>query len=60
MLNGISRLFVLVGGIYAFYRYRYRIMNGVLGNPTMRRFFVSFAMNIPFLRDRFMKQAFRY
>lgn len=60
MLNGITRLFVLLGGVYAFYRYRYKIMNGLLGNPSIRKFFVSFAMNIPFLRDRFMRQAFRY
>ncbi|MDF0727164.1 hypothetical protein PY093_10605 [Cytobacillus sp. S13-E01] len=60
MLNGLTRLLVMLGGFYAIYRYRYKIMNGILGNSMMRKTVVSLAMNIPFIRDKFMKQAFRY
>ena len=59
MFNSLSRLIVLIAGVYVFYRYRYRIMNSVLGHPQVRRMFVVASMKIPFIRKQMMNQAFR-
>ncbi|WP_449536977.1 hypothetical protein [Ferdinandcohnia sp. Marseille-Q9671] len=59
MLSILTRMTILVGGIYAVYRYRYRIFNRVFGNPAIRRIFISTSMKIPFIRNKMMNQAFR-
>jgi len=59
MISSLTRLVLLIAGLYAFYRYRFKIMNNVLGNPWIRRVVVSTSMNIPFVRDRMMSQVFR-
>ncbi|MEH7388123.1 hypothetical protein V7147_22400 [Bacillus sp. JJ1521] len=59
MLSLLTRIALLFGGIYAVYRYRYRIFNRVFGNPAVRRVFISSSMKIPFIRNRMMSQAFR-
>ncbi|WP_077618807.1 hypothetical protein [Bacillus sinesaloumensis] len=59
MLSSLTRIALFIGGIYAIYRYRYRIFNRVFGNPTIRRFAISTSMNIPFIRNKMMQQAFR-
>ncbi|MFC4320769.1 hypothetical protein [Litchfieldia salsa] len=59
MMNGLSRLVLFVAGLYGIYRYRYRIMNRVLGNPAVRKTFIRMSMSIPFVRNKMMSQAFR-
>ncbi|WP_235848407.1 hypothetical protein [Litchfieldia alkalitelluris] len=60
MMNALSRMVLFIAGLYGVYRYRYRILNTVLGNPKARKFFIVLSMNIPFIRDKMMRQAFRY
>ncbi|MFS0822703.1 hypothetical protein [Bacillus sp. 1P02SD] len=59
MLSLLTRIALLIGGIYAVYRYRYRIFNTVFGSPAVRRVFISSSMKIPFIRNRMIHQAFR-
>ncbi|MFS0861556.1 hypothetical protein [Fredinandcohnia sp. 179-A 10B2 NHS] len=59
MFRMLSRIALIFGGIYAVYRYRYRIFNKVFGNPVIRRFFISTSMSIPFIRNKLIHQAFR-
>ncbi|MFZ3588146.1 hypothetical protein ACOI1C_02480 [Bacillus sp. DJP31] len=49
----------LVFLVYSIFRKRYRVLNSILGNPLVRRLAVQFAMQLPFIRERFLKQAFR-
>lgn len=59
MLSLLTRIAVLFGGIYAVYRYRYRIFNRVFGNPAVRRVAISTSMKIPFIRNKMIQTAFR-
>lgn len=59
MINGLTRLVFFIASIYGIYKYRYRIMNNVLGNSQIRKWVIVLGMNIPFLRNRMMNQAFR-
>ncbi|MCM3412629.1 MULTISPECIES: hypothetical protein [Metabacillus] len=54
----MRRLIMLAAGSFAVYRYRYRIVNFVLGQPQLRRYFINLSMRIPFIRDRFVNRAF--
>jgi hypothetical protein len=54
----MRRLIMLAAGAFALYRYRYRIVNVVLGQPELRRYFIQLSMRVPFLRDRFVNRAF--
>jgi hypothetical protein len=54
----MRRLIMLAAGSFALYRYRYRIVNFVLGQPELRHFFIQLSMRVPFLRDRFVNRAF--
>jgi hypothetical protein len=53
----ISILIIGVGGYYLFQR-RYRMLNVILGNSMIRRFFVRSIMNIPAIRNRMMGSIF--
>ncbi|RFU66795.1 hypothetical protein D0469_16900 [Peribacillus saganii] len=53
------RLIVIVGASAAAIRYRYRLMNMVLGNSMLRKFVVSRSLNVPLLRDKMMQSMFR-
>ncbi|WP_168733826.1 hypothetical protein [Metabacillus sediminilitoris] len=54
----MRRLIMLAAGIFAIYQYRYRIVNFVLGQPAIRRYFIQLSMRVPFLRERFINRAF--
>lgn len=54
----LSMLVLGVGGYYA-YKYRFRIVNVVLGNPTMRRLFVRSLMGLPFVRNTMVSTMFQ-
>lgn len=45
--------------VYSIIKKRYRVLNSILANPLMRRLAVQFAMQLPFIRERFLRQAFR-
>lgn len=54
----MRRLLMLAAGSFALYRYRYHIVNFVLGQPQLRRYFINLSMRVPFVRDRFVNRAF--
>lgn len=53
----ISILLIGISGYYLFQK-RFRVLNVVLGNTIIRRFFVSSLMNIPAIRNRMMGSVF--
>lgn len=55
-MQNIFRLVLVVAGSMFLYRFRFRVINTVLGQPWIRRIAVSLAMELPFLRQRFMRQ----
>ncbi|MFC0269998.1 hypothetical protein ACFFIX_00805 [Metabacillus herbersteinensis] len=59
MMQSMNRLLFLIFGTLAIYRFRYKIVNLVLGQPEIRRYFIQLSMRIPFLRDRFVNRAFQ-
>ncbi|MCH1624930.1 hypothetical protein [Fredinandcohnia quinoae] len=59
MLSVLTRITLLVAGIYALYRYRYRIFNRVFGNAMIRKLFITTSMKVPYIRNRMIHQAFR-
>ncbi|MBM7660844.1 hypothetical protein JOC85_001616 [Bacillus mesophilus] len=38
---------------------RYKVLNSLLRNPLVRRLVVKFAMQLPFIREQFLRQAFK-
>ncbi|WP_338451632.1 hypothetical protein R4Z09_07070 [Niallia oryzisoli] len=53
----LSIVLIGMGGYYLFQK-RFRVINAVLGNSMMRRFFVRSLMNIPAIRNRMMGSVF--
>jgi hypothetical protein len=45
--------------VYSLFKGRYRMLNTILGSAFIRRMLVQVAMQMPFIRNQFMKQAFR-
>ncbi|WP_246945911.1 hypothetical protein [Bacillus pinisoli] len=45
--------------MFTMFKKRYRVLNSVLRNPLFRKLAVKFAMQIPFVREQFLRQAFR-
>ncbi|WP_017728321.1 hypothetical protein [Halalkalibacterium ligniniphilum] len=60
MLGRIITFFSFVLSIYVAYRYRYRMLNLLLGRRFLRQIAVSLAMQIPFIRDNVMGSMLRY
>jgi hypothetical protein len=54
------QVIIIITGLYAVYRYRYKIINVLLGYHLIRNLAVAISMNIPFIRNRFIHQVFRY
>jgi hypothetical protein len=58
----MTRLFTsifMIGTLgYTLYRYRYRLMNVVLGTGYLRRLLVRLMMGVPGLRKRMMNVVF--
>ncbi|MFC0188268.1 hypothetical protein ACFFJY_08230 [Fictibacillus aquaticus] len=53
----IKVLFLLAAGM-SLYKYRYRLMNMMLGVPALRRFAVGSAMSFPGVRSKVMDDIF--
>ena len=51
MLKVLYLILIAVGGYYLVQK-RFRLLNFILGNSMVRRFFVSSLMNIPAIRNR--------
>ncbi|WP_456278286.1 hypothetical protein [Bacillus sp. AK128] len=45
--------------LFTLVKKRYKVLNSILRNPMIRRLVVKFAMQLPFIRQQFLKQAFR-
>lgn len=59
MTSAMSKLLgVLAIGMVA-YRFRYKLMNILLGNLFIRQLVVKFSMGIPLLRRAFISSGFR-
>ncbi|MBZ5749739.1 MULTISPECIES: hypothetical protein [Metabacillus] len=54
----MRRILVLAAGSLALYRYRYKIVNIILGQPALRRYFIQLSMRVPFLKELFINRAF--
>ncbi|MCU9613877.1 hypothetical protein OEV98_09925 [Caldibacillus lycopersici] len=59
MLSRLFRVLLISAGIVMIYKYRFKLMNKVLGNEKLRAFAVQFSMKIPAIRNLFMQTAFR-
>lgn len=44
---------------YTLFKGRYRMLNTILGNAFIRKLLVQTAMQMPFIRESFMRKAFR-
>ena len=59
----INRLFSIISfavSFYLAYKYRYRVINAVLGRRWLRKLAVSLAMQIPMIRDKMLGSAFQF
>ncbi|MGN9864649.1 hypothetical protein [Bacillus swezeyi] len=52
--------FIVIGALAAlvFFQNRYRVINLILGQNRIRHYFIHWMMRIPFIRNRFIQQAF--
>ncbi|WP_170289382.1 hypothetical protein [Metabacillus lacus] len=57
-MRTLLRLAIMLIAGAAIYKYRYRIVNYLLGQPEIRRTFISLSMRLPFIRDKFVQRAF--
>lgn len=56
MLNRLFSLITIIVTFFMVYRYRYRVMNMILGTKWIRNFIVSGTMQIPAVRERLMNR----
>ncbi|AIC94110.1 MULTISPECIES: hypothetical protein [Shouchella] len=59
MKQACSILSILVIGI-SIYKYRYKIVNGMMRQPGLRRVLIRFALRIPFVRQKLMGSLFSF
>ncbi|MEC1261174.1 hypothetical protein P9D34_12045 [Bacillus swezeyi] len=52
--------FIVLGALAAlvFFQNRYRVINFILGQNRIRHYFIHWMMRIPFIRNKFIQQAF--
>ncbi|MFS0780925.1 hypothetical protein [Bacillus sp. 1P06AnD] len=55
----LIKIATLVLLLLSAYKYRYKWMNQLLGNPVIRRFVVAKTMKMPFMGDYMMQTLFR-
>ncbi|MBU8905727.1 sodium:proton antiporter [Desertibacillus haloalkaliphilus] len=56
MMNRVISFLSLFASIYVLYRYRYRLINMVLGQRFLRRALVALTLQIPYVRNRLMNR----
>ncbi|WP_243290558.1 hypothetical protein [Bacillus sp. FJAT-47783] len=56
----MKRMLLLIIGVLMLVQFRYKVLNVLLGMKVVRQFFISLAIKMPFLKDKFMHNAFRF
>ncbi|WP_245308173.1 sodium:proton antiporter [Halalkalibacter urbisdiaboli] len=60
MINRLFSMISLAVSFYFAYRYRYRVINAMLGRKWLRKLAVGLAMQIPMVRDKMMGSVFQF
>ncbi|HHY73017.1 MAG TPA: hypothetical protein GX497_07310 [Bacillus bacterium] len=60
MQNSFLRIILIGVASFFIYRYRYRLINIILGQSLLRRLVVKSFMQIPFVREQMVGQMFRF
>lgn len=60
MQNSLLRIIILGVASLFVYRYRFNLMNTIMGQPEIRKFAVRSFLKIPFVRDRMVGQMLRF
>ncbi|NEU30739.1 sodium:proton antiporter [bacterium LRH843] len=60
MVQRLISIATFVVSLYFAYKYRYRVLNAFLGRRWLRKLAVSFAMQIPFIRDKVLGSVLQY
>jgi len=59
MTSALSKVLGVLAVVMVVYRFRYKLMNMLLGNLLIRQLAVRISMGIPFIRRAFIQSAFR-
>jgi len=59
MRKFLSNILLPIAAISMLFKWRYRILNFILNNDSIRRMSVAAAMNIPGVRSRIISRVFR-
>jgi hypothetical protein len=59
MLRMLVKLGALTLSAYLGYRYRYRLLNVLLGVPFLRRSVVASSMNMPLVKEKMLQSMFK-
>lgn len=60
MQNSLLRIIILGIASLFVYRYRFNLMNTIMGQASIRKVAVRSFMKIPFVRDRMVGQMLRF
>ncbi|WP_010173441.1 hypothetical protein [Bacillus coahuilensis] len=58
-MKTIYKYIVLTIAISALYKNRYRLLNYLLRNPSIRAYAIKLSMNVPGLRSLFIRNTFQ-
>ncbi|MDQ0161345.1 hypothetical protein [Bacillus alveayuensis] len=56
-MKQLKSLILLFIGVLMIVQFRYQILNMLLGQKIIRHIFISLALNIPYMKERFLKNA---
>lgn len=59
MKKFLTKVLLPAAAISLAYKWRYKLLNAILGNESIRKMSVRMAMNIPGVKERFIQSAFR-
>lgn len=60
MFQRLISILSFVFSMYFAYKYRYRVINAVLGRRMLRKIAVMVAMQIPFIRDKVLGSVLQF
>lgn len=60
MFQRLISFFSVLMTVFVLYKYRYRVMNLLLSKRLLRKLAVSFAMQIPYVRDKIVGSVLRF
>jgi hypothetical protein len=58
-MNGLMKWLLSLLAVSILIRYRYKVLNTLLGSYWLRKWAISLAMNIPGIRSKFIQSTFR-